>query len=190
MMSLYAENNEDTTIELYAKWLKVYKITYAVDVDTQYCTKNNTVAAPVLVGGKQSYKEGDDEFTIELPTAYYKSHYFVGWTYEGQDEPVKAATVTIPKGTDKDLTFTAHYIVFSTYANTDGVYEVLNTTQTRTCTITLNAEVDTVVVGDVCSQDYYGNVTLYTTVIIKYVGDNQPNVIVREGVDVQFNKVG
>ena len=84
--------------------LETYQITYALDGGTGTMVMEYTVET--------------ETFTLTEPT---KTGYtFLGWTYDGQTEPVK--TVSIEKGTTGDLSFSANWTVnqYSITFDTDG----------------------------------------------------------------------
>ena len=59
-----------------------------------------------LVGQKDTYTVEDNSFILVNPTKNGKA--FIGWTYQGQDEPEMITTVV--GGTYGDLEFTANYV--------------------------------------------------------------------------------
>ena len=71
-----------------------YDITYDLDGGT------NSAANP------DRYWSGSDNVTLTDPTR--EGYSFAGWTWDGQDEPVK--TVTIPGAFTGDVAFTAYWI--------------------------------------------------------------------------------
>ena len=78
-------------ITLTAKW---NVITYNISYDLDGGSAENDAAYTV-----------EDEITLTAPTR--TGYTFVGWTFEGQDEPVMS--VTIAKGTIGDKSYTAHW---------------------------------------------------------------------------------
>lgn len=71
-----------------------------------------TFTIKYLLNGGSNHKDNPMQYNTETETfvlkdAYYKDHAFIGWTYDGQDTPVKE--VSIEKGTTKDLIFIANW---------------------------------------------------------------------------------
>ena len=83
---------------LYAQWnlLEIYAINY-VDAIDDWDGVTNT--------NPTSYNYDSPDITLVEPTRL--GYEFIGWTYDGQDEPIK--TVTIPHGSTGRKTFTAHW---------------------------------------------------------------------------------
>lgn len=88
----FAENEVNRNMTLTAKWY-CYNVTYNLD------------------GGKNALNNPEtytvyDEITLGEPTK--PGCVFVGWTFEGQDEPIPS--VTIPAGSEGDREYTANFI--------------------------------------------------------------------------------
>ena len=80
---------------LKARWLP---LTYSVTYHQLHDGENGE-------GNPVSFTPDDDTITLTSPTRY--GHTFIGWTWEGQNEP--QMTATIPAGTHEDQIFTAHW---------------------------------------------------------------------------------
>ncbi len=171
----YASMTDDvtTTVDLYAKWQRVYDINYVSD------------QPKVKVKGDQSYyhytsfTEDDAEFTIELEPEYFKNYMFLGWECEEGAPLVESTEITVnPKETNKDLTFTAHYYQASNPANTKGLGTLISYGHHK---FYAQAEVEKIIV-----EDMYGSKQDEMTrdVTVYYSGETPPEVICREGVSV------
>ena len=90
-----------------------YSITYNLDGGT------NAPSNPSV------YAKNSPDITLAEPVRH---HYdFIGWTWEGQDTPVK--TATIPTGSTGDKTFTAHWEYNNTVVTlnwTSGAFTLLD----------------------------------------------------------------
>ena len=84
-------------ITLYATWnLISYSITYFDAVDGENCVTNTN---------PKRYTHESSNITLTDPVR--PGYTFDGWTFEGQDIPTK--TVTIPRGSSGNKSFTAHW---------------------------------------------------------------------------------
>lgn len=161
---------EDVTLT--AQWsIKTYKITYELDEGTNHA-------------------ENPDEYTIETDTITLKEptktgHEFLGWTYEGHTNPTK--TVTIPKGSTGDKTFTANWKAKAVEVYIDYYYETTpgawnksftgNTTKSKNYGETLTIGVNTTAAEDVDAGLRWNSSTgLYVFDSIRFT-DNNGNVI-------------
>lgn len=162
------QNNDQTQIDLYAKWRHTYIISYKSDIGN----------LPVHGDGfNKSYKEGfGSDIEINLYEEYFPGYLYLGWTYEGQSEPQKRVEkYTIKTGTTGDLDFTANYL-----KATGGAY--VNMT-TGAIIFTVDADTDEVVVADVMDRRTAGagiSYSYYKKITIKYSGETQPKVVCNE----------
>ena len=85
-------NGTTGNLEFTANFMENFDIEYVLDGGT-------------VVGNPISYTPVTPAFTLNNPTK--KDFVFVGWTYAGQDTPIK--NLTIEPGTTGNLVFTAHY---------------------------------------------------------------------------------
>lgn len=166
-------DNATTTIDLYAKWRRIYEIKYVSD------------QPKVFVKGDQSghryttFKEDDGELTVVLRPEYFKNYRFLGWECKAGEDYVESAEITInPKEVTQDLTFTAHYQEASNSLNTPGLRVRISYGKHF---FYAKAEVTRIVVEDLYGDkqsDMTSEVTVY------YSGETPPEVLCREGVQV------
>lgn len=171
----------ETELHLYAKWERVYKLTYNSNIEN------------IKVVGDQSYRphyeytEETEDFSVSLKEEYFKSYLFVGWTYEGQETPVRQAEISIPTGSEGDRVFTANYIP-ATNGLTEGVISVVIQVNYGQITYEADESVTEIVVADISGSTYSGY-NMIRSAHIKYAGEVQPKVTARDGVTVTFEKV-
>lgn len=162
------QNNSQTEIHLYAKWRHTYKFIY----------KSNMGNLPVKGDvHHREYKEGFlSEIVIYLYDGdYFENYRFLGWTYNGQTEPVLSTQVTIEPGTIGDIEFVANFVEASNF----GEYDLNN--KTITYDVTEN-NVNEIIVPDVLKRTNVIGGVSYTgvsKVIVKYTGEIKPTVLSR-----------
>ena len=81
------------------------EITTATSPISYSITYNGIDGATFATTNPSSYTVESDEITIANPT--HEGYTFLGWTYDGQTEPIK--NVTIPKGSTGNKTFVANW---------------------------------------------------------------------------------
>ena len=147
---------EDITLD--ANWTPInYPITYELNGGYEY---NNV----------RSYTIETEDFTLQDPS---KSDYeFLGWTWEGQSEPIK--NVTISKGSYGEKTFTANWamIVYVTSGNT---ITGLTATGRGLTTIEIPSEIDGVAITSIREYAFLGCRGLTSVTIpnsVTSIGDN------------------
>ncbi len=86
---------DDSDAEYFAQW-------NVIDYQIQYDLKDG-----INTGNPDTYNYESGEITLNEPTK--KGSTFMGWTFEGQEEPIKE--VTIPSGSFGDKKFTANWKV-------------------------------------------------------------------------------
>lgn len=160
-----------TTVNLYAKWIRVYTISYVSD------------QPKLSVQGDQSYRphssftEDDLEFTVVLQPEYYENYLFLGWEIEaGAELATEETQIRInPKEVNDDLIFTARYLQASNPANTDGLRAYIYYGEYRYYARDI---VEKIIVEDIYNKSMINEVVLY------YSGEQPPEVVCREGVKV------
>ncbi len=174
-------DEEDTTIHCYAKWGRVSTISYSVNV-------TNTTASHIKIhedNTKTSYtSNGPTDTRFNLDHHTYAGYLFLGWTYEGQTEPMRGidlTTITIPKEQEGDLHFVANYAYATPLQNNPDL-----TTETvgATCTITVTSNVREIIIAD--NPDYS---IIKANIVIRYRGDEQPKLLYSGTFNITFEKI-
>ena len=174
----YASMTDDktTTVDLYARWQRVYEITYVSD-QPKVKVEGDKSTRPVT-----SFTADYQEFTVRLTPEYFKNYYFLGWEIEEGGELVQSIEIPIdPSKVTDDITYTAHYLEASYSINTPGLGVMLNN---GTYNYYASDAVTQIIVGDKYGDKYYETTN---RVIVYYSGDTQPKVICRNGVEVVFS---
>ncbi len=169
-------DDKTTTVNLYAKWIRVYEIEYVSD------QPNLKVVGDQSYRPHMSYTDDDEEFTVNLHSEYFKDYLFLGWEIEEGGALVKEAEIKIdPKSEKRDFTFTARYLQESNPGNTAGLRTLISSNGGYY--FYAREEVNKIIVGDMRADkpnDFTRNVTVY------YSGENPPEVVCRDGVKVWF----
>ena len=174
----YASMADDktTTVDLYAKWTRVYEITCVSDQPKVKVIGNQNT------NPRNSFVSTDVEFEVYLKPEYFKNYLFLGWEIDNSGELLKEdklITVKPSEATD-DITYTAHYLEASYSNNTPGLGVML---KNGTYNYYASDTVTKIVVGDKYGDGTY---EMTRTVNVYYSGETKPEVICREGVTVNF----
>lgn len=176
----YAVMTDDvtTTVNLYAKWVRVYEINYVSDQPGAKVTGDQSYRP------HSSFTERDYEFSIQLEPEYLEDYLFLGWEVEAGGELVKEKiTIDIdPKEATEDLTFTAHYLVASNPGNTPGLRTLISYGKHN---FYARDEVTQIIVEDKYGSKYY---EMTSGVTVFYSGEQPPEVICRDGITVYFEQ--
>ncbi len=167
-------DDKTTTVDLYAKWTRVYTITCVSD------QAEITVIGDRSVNPRRTFTANDMEFTVNLQPEYFTHYLFLGWEVEEGGELVyeNIHYVNInPKEVTDDLVFTAHYIEASNSSISAGL--MVYYTNGQPCYYAREG-VDKIIVGDIRDKRMIDKATVY------YSGEQPPEIISREGVVVEF----
>lgn len=177
-------DNDETEVHFYAKWRKIYKISYLSDIEGMELP----VLFPDLAEQRTptSYVEGFwNPFFVSLDYYFLPGYLFLGWTYEGQDTPENdRSTIVkeIPVGTAGDLTFTAHFLKGT---DLQAIGAEVHDEGGQTAALTLPEGVEEVVLG----EQFLG--ALYITkLVVRYEGDWEPKVFAPDDVtEIVYEKI-
>ncbi|MDE7158577.1 MAG: InlB B-repeat-containing protein [Clostridiales bacterium] len=174
----YASMADDktTTVDLYAKWTRLYEIT---------CVSDNpkvTVVGDQSVHPRRTFTATDMEFTVNLQPEYFKGYMFLGWEIDDSGELLKEHKLIEikPSKVTDDITYTAHYLEASNRLNTPGLRVMISY---GTPTYYAREDVTQIIIEDKYGDKYYETAS---SVIIYYSGENPPEVLCREGVTVNL----
>ena len=167
-------DDKTTTVDLYAKWTRVYTITCVSDQE------GVTVVGDKSVNPRRSFTASDMEFTVNLQPEYYDGYLFLGWEVEeGADlvyETIHYVNIN-PKDVTDDLVFTAHYMEASHSSIATGLMVYYYNSQPG---YYAREGVEQIIVGDIKNKNMISRATVY------YSGEQPPEVICREGVVVEY----
>ena len=174
---LQLQDNDVTTLDVYAKWIYIYSITYQSNIDNLS-----------VVGNKYYTQYLEDEpygFDIYLHPERFVGYLFLGWTYEGQSQPVKEVVVSIPAGYNKNLTFVANYLKAT---STDDFPGLEITIQNNYVTYVVPEDfIGEIVVPDIAIKGQYVDYPV-TMANVLYYGDLPPTVIASDDVEINYQK--
>lgn len=175
---LQMRDNDETTLHLYAKWLGIYTITYKSNIDN------------LPVEGDKSHTQYIEdylyEFDINLGVEHFEHYLFLGWTYEGQDKPVKSVNLEIPLGYNKDLVFVANYMKATSSNDYPGLEVTIGFNDIN---YVVPEDFDgEIIVPDIAGKGPYAEIPV-TVVYISYYGDEPPTVIAGDDVEIHFQKL-
>lgn len=174
----YASMADDitTTVDLYAKWTRLYEITCVSD------HPKVKVEGDQSVHPRRTFTATDMEFTVNLAPEHFDNYYFLGWEIDDSGEFLKESRlITIkPSEVTDDINYTAHYLEASNRLNTPGLRLMVSY---GTHNYYATDEVTQIIVEDKYGDKYY---EMTSNVNIYYSGENPPEVICREGVTVNL----
>lgn len=174
---LTLRTGEDTTIHCYAKWGEIYNISYSIN---KSWLKLHDQKRP------ETYTANSPSGTkLTLLHDLWSGYLFLGWTYEGQETPIRGNRLTeivISSDTKGDLHFVANYIDATRFSEV-GITTV---TEGATCTMTVPADVKQIVIAD--SPDFS---VIKANVVVRYYGDEAPEMLVAENLklNITFEKI-
>ena len=178
IFTLEMQDNDETTLHVYAKWLQYYSITYQSNIDNL-----------PIEGDKAHTQYLEDDFygfSIRLKNEHFENYLFLGWTYEGQSDPVKFDSVLdIPPKYNRNLNFVANYRKATSSKNHPGLE--VNVDFNDASYIVPEDFVGEIVVPDISGKNNYTEYPV-TKAWIYYYGEEPPTVIAPDGVDVRFFK--
>ena len=169
-------DDKTTTVDLYAKWIRVYEINCVSD-QPKVKVKGDQSTSP-----KKTFTENNMEFSVYLKPEYFEDYLFLGWEVKaGEDYVKEAISIDIkPKEVTDDLTFTAHYLTASNPMNTEGLRTLISYGKHF---FYARDVVTQIVVEDKYDRSEYA---MTNTVTVYYSGEQTPEVLCREGVSVTF----
>lgn len=167
-------DDKTTTVNLYAKWQRVYEISYVSD------QSKLTVEGDMSYRPHKNFTEDDEAFTVRLGPEYFENYLFLGWETEEGGELVQEAEIPIdPKEKKSDITFTAHY----EKATASGNDVRIHINYGEYC-IYIKEGVARLVVEDMYTSGYEKK--MVDSVTVYYSGEIPPEVLRRADVTVTF----
>ena len=176
--ALQMQDNDEPTLHVYAKWLKIFTITYKSSIDNL-----------PIEGDKEQTQYIEDYFYetyIRLKNEHFEHYLFLGWTYDGQSEPAKFdSKIEIPPRYNKDLVFVANYLKATASDDFPGLKVTIDE---NSASYTVPEDfVGEIIVPDIAGRGKYVEY-LISSVHINYYGEVPPTVIARDGVSIYYNK--
>ncbi len=167
-------DDKTTTVNLYAKWQRVYEISY-VSNQSKLTVEGDTSYRP-----RKNFTEDDEAFTVRLGPEYFENYLFLGWETEEGGELVQKAEIPIdPKEKKIDITFTAHY-----EKATSGNDVRIHIKYGGEYCIYIREGVTRLVVEDMYTSGYEKK--MVDRVTVYYSGEIPPEVLRRGDVTVSF----